>query len=190
MTEVVGLFESQRQAENAADALYDRGFNAGNVGYLNRHRDDDGNVITDEGYDVDGYAGETAEEAGKGVAGGAAGGAAVGAGAALLASAGLLLVPGVGPFLAAGTLAGTLGAAAVGAAGGAALGGAAGAIVGATDDGDDDVHETSTYYRDRVDSGYSMVSVDVEDGREGEVADILRSAGADRVDNYSDGAWS
>ena len=132
---------------------------------------------------------DTAEEAGKGVAGGAAGGAAVGAGAALLTSAGLLLVPGVGPFLAAGTLAGTLVSAATGAAGGAVLGGVAGAVVGATDSDDGVADEKASYYRDRIDTGYAMVSVNVEDSQRDEVVGILNAAGADRVDGYGDGNW-
>ena len=183
MKEVVGLFEDQAQAGRAADALFERGYDVDSVGYLNRHRDAAGNVVLDDGYDVE----DTAEEAGKGVAGGAAGGAAVGAGAALLTSAGLLLVPGVGPFLAAGTLAGTLVSAAAGAAGGAVLGGAAGAIVGAADGADDD--ETAAYYRDRIDTGYAMVSVNVDDSQRDEVVGILDAAGAHRVDSYGDGNW-
>src|SRR5690606_3413186 len=101
---------------------------------------------------------EEMSEGAKGAAGGAAGGAAVGAGAGLLASAGMLAIPGIGPFLAAGTLASTLGAAAAGAAGGAAIGGAAGAIFG-----DDDDDEKSTYYRTGVDEGGSLVTVDLPD---------------------------
>jgi hypothetical protein len=115
------------------------------------------------------------------------GGAATGAGAALLASAGLLAIPGVGPFLAAGTIAGTLAATAVGAAGGAVVGGAAGAIVGATDD--DDVDETSSYYRDRIDKGYATISVTVPEESSDEVAAALRDAGADRVEVYADTGW-
>ncbi len=184
MKEVVGLFRDQSQAERAADALFERGYDADSVGYLNRHRDANGNVALDDGYEMD----DTAGEAGKGVAGGAAGGAVVGAGAALLTSAGLLLIPGVGPFLAAGTLAGTLASAAAGAAGGAVLGGAAGAVVGMADD-DSVADETSSYYRDRIDTGYAMVSVNVEDNQRDEVVGILNAAGADRVDGYGDGNW-
>jgi len=183
--EVVGLFEDHAQAERAADALFERGYDADSVGYLNRHRDAAGKVVLDDGYEM----ADTAEEAGKGVAGGAAGGAAVGAGAALLTSAGLLLVPGVGPFLAAGTLAGTLVSAAAGAAGGAVLGGAAGAVVGATDSDDGVADETASYYRDRIDTGYAMVSVNVEDSQRDEVVGILNAAGAHRVDSYGDGNW-
>lgn len=194
MTEVVALFNDRAGAERAVEDLYARGFDAASVGYLDRRRDESGNVITDPDYtdadyrdgDVDDdTAGTAGEEAAKGAAGGAVGGAAVGAGAGLLASAGMLLIPGIGPFLAAGTLAGTLGAAAAGAAGGAAVGGAAGAIFGAATDDD----ETAEYYRGGIDRGSSMLSVEVADGQVNQVTDALRDAGADRVDVYGDEGW-
>lgn len=187
MSEVVGLFPSREAAERATERLYSLGYDADNVGYIDRHRDESGEIITDPDYRVDTDAdrtGDAGEEAAKGAAGGAIGGAAVGAGAGLLASAGLVLIPGIGPFLAAGTLAGTLATTAIGGAGGAVLGGAAGAIFGAaTDD------ETSVAYREGVERGDSLVSVDVIDGRENEVAQVLRDAGASRVDFYGDTGW-
>ena len=96
----------------------------------------------------------------------------------------MLLVPGIGPFLAAGTLAGTLGATAVGAAGGAVVGGAAGAIFGATSEDDIGAH-----YRESVNRGGALVTVDVTQDQQNEVAEVLRNAGATKVDFYDDG-WS
>lgn len=193
MTQVVGLFDSRRAAEGAVDELYSLGYDATNVGYVDRRRDESGEVITDDAYADDAYVvdtGSAGEEAAKGAGGGAVGGAVVGAGAGLLASAGLLLVPGIGPFLAAGTLAGTLGATAAGAAGGAVLGGAAGAIFGAvSEDGTSAHDDISTHYRQGVDRGSSLVTVEVMDGREDEAAEILRAAGAEKVDVYGDEGW-
>jgi len=196
MSEIVGLFPTRTEAERAIDELSMRGYDPEDLGYIDRHRNQTGEIITDESYfgdedyenDVDDDH-EVAHEAGKGAAGGAIGGAAVGAGAGLLASAGLLLVPGIGPFLAAGTLAGTLGATAVGAAGGAVVGGAAGAIFGAVDDHEHADHETSTYYRDAVAGGRTLVSVHVDDSKSSEVSDVLRATGAERVDVYGDEGW-
>lgn len=188
MSEVVGLFTSRKGAEDAIRELNDLGYTDESMGYLDRHRDETGNVVTDPDYDIADSNGDVADEAGKGAAGGAIGGAATGVGAALLASAGLLVVPGIGPFLAAGTVAATLGAAAAGAAGGAVLGGAVGAVAGARDD-DDDSDETTSYYRRGIDRGDAMVTVDVTDGRETEVADIMRRAGADRVETHGDEGW-
>lgn len=187
MSEVVGLFTNRASAEEAIRELHELGYTNESMGYLDRHRDETGEVISDPDYHVEDSTDDAAEEAGKGAAGGAVGGAVTGAGAALLASAGLLVVPGIGPFLAAGTVAATLGAAAVGAAGGAVLGGAVGAVAGASDD--DDVDETTAYYRRGIDQGDAMVTVQVSDGRESVVTDIMRGAGADRVDTHGDEGW-
>lgn len=179
MSEVVALFSNESDAERAMGELYSRGYNAETVGYVNRHRAPDGEIITDETYDADDM-GETE----KGVTGGAVGGAAVGAGSSLLASAGMLLIPGIGPFLAAGSLAATLAATAVGAAGGAAIGGAAGAIFG--DSSDDEV---ARRYRTGVEGGNAMVTVHYSEGQRDTVVDMLRSAGATDVDVYGDNDW-
>lgn len=192
MMEVVGLFRTQDEASEAANSLFSMGYNTESVGTLTRHRDESGEIILDDSYDVDSYdpdANDTAEETVKGVEGGAVAGAAVGAGASLLASAGLLLVPGVGPFLAAGTLAGAVAAGAVGAAGGAVIGGAAGAIVGATNDDELDDHEVSRTYREGLDKGQSVLSVNVDENEADRVADQMRNAGAYRVDSYDDTGW-
>lgn len=191
MSEVVALFGSRAEAEKAVDDLstYDY-FDVENVGYMDRYRDESGEIVTDEShFEDDDYDTEVSEEAGKGAAGGAVGGAAVGAGAALLASAGLLLVPGVGPFLAAGTIAGTLGATAVGAVGGAVVGGATGAIFGAAEDNDHVDHETSKHYREGVASGDAMVTLEVPDDEAYEVSQALTSLGARRVDVYGNEGW-
>jgi hypothetical protein len=187
MTEVTALFPTRSEAERATEELMARGYDPGRVGYIDRHRDEHGEIITEEGYVDD--SGEVAEEATKGAAGGAMGGAAVGAGAGFLTSAGLLLVPGFGPFLAAGTLAATLGGAAVGAAGGGVLGGAAGAIFGAAEDDDYPDDETSRHYREAVTAGRPMVSVETSETEASEVSEILRAAGAERVDVYGDDGW-
>ena len=189
MSEVVALFANRIEAERATDELLERGYDPERVGYLDRHRDEHGNIVTDETYVDDHERGDVLDEATKGAAGGAIGGAAVGTGAGLLASAGLLLIPGLGPFLAAGTLAGTLGAAAVGAASGGVLGGAAGAIFGAVDDNEHADHETSEYYREGVAEGRTLLSVDTEGTEAMEVASLLRAAGAELVDVYGDEGW-
>lgn len=193
MSEVVGLFRTRAEAEEAVDELAARGHEIHNVGYVDRFRDESGEIVTDEGYfdDADFALDETeaAEEAATGAAGGAVGGAAVGAGAALLASAGMVLVPGIGPFLAAGTLAGALAATAAGAVGGAVLGGAAGAIFGSVDGNEYAEHETSKHYREGVAQGDALVTVEVNDDMADQVASDLRTLGARRVDVYGDDGW-
>lgn len=180
VTEVVGLFDSRHEAERAIDDLYALGYSDREIGFINRQED---NYDTEDLGKV-GNAGSAGDEAAKGAAGGAIGGAAVGAGAGLLASAGMLLVPGIGPFLAAGTLAGTLAASAAGAAGGAVLGGVAGAIFGPTTN-----DEYSYYYSEGVDRGGALLTVRPVEGRESEAADALRAAGAKKVDQYGEGGW-
>jgi hypothetical protein len=178
MREVVALFDTRMEAQRAVDDLLMMGYDATKVGFMNRQRD----IDVDPDTDVD--TGTAAGEGSKGAAGGAVGGAAVGAGGALLASAGLALIPGIGPFLAAGTLAGTLAATAAGAAGGAVLGGAVGAIYGASKD-----DTQSTYYREGIDRGGALVTVNVNEGQESAVADTLRAAGAKNVDVHGGGGW-
>ena len=176
MTEVVGLFASRMDAQNAIDTLDAMGYDASAVGFLDRQPDGD--------IDVDAGPHKAVDEGVKGAAGGAIGGAAVGAGAGLLASAGLALIPGVGPFLAAGTLLGTLGASAAGAAGGAVVGGVAGTIFGAATD-----NEHSTYYRAGVEDGGSLVTVAVNDGATDQIASVLRDSGAKKVDVHGETGW-
>jgi hypothetical protein len=193
MSEVVGLFKSRMTAEDAVDQLYSLGYDATRVGFLDRNMDETGVVRAESGFDrdvTDDDTGDTAEETAKGIGGGAGGGAVVGASAGLLASAGMLAIPGIGPFLAAGTLAATLGAATAGAVGGAAVGGVAGAIFGATANDDEQIaDERATYYREGVDRGSSLVTVEVLPGQENEVGAILLEAGAEKVDVYGDGGW-
>ena len=102
-----------------------------------------------------------------------------------MASAGLAVIPGIGPFLAAGTLLGTLGATAAGAAGGAVLGGAAGSIFGASSD----TNEHGSYYRQGVDAGGSLVTVHVKDADQAEVETVLRDQGARRINAHDDAGW-
>jgi hypothetical protein len=193
VSEVVALFPTRTEAEWATDELLARGYDPEGIGYLDRYRTETGAVVTDEEYfdDEDFKQSEVLDEATKGVAGGALGGAAVGAGAGLLASAGLLLVPGIGPFLAVGTLAGTLASTGAGAAGGGVLGGIAGAIFGAAEDDEHDHEddEIADFYRAGVSEGRALVSVVVAEGDATEVASILRASGAERTDVYSDEGW-
>jgi hypothetical protein len=67
MTEVTALFPTRSEAERATEELMARGYDPGRVGYIDRHRDEHGEIITDEGYVDD--SGEVAEEATKGAAG-------------------------------------------------------------------------------------------------------------------------
>jgi len=111
---LIGIFDDRDEAELAADELREAGFREEHIGFAIRGSDAvEGGMITDA---------EGTKDA-KGAITGAATGAAIGAGFGALAS---LLIPGVGPVLAAGILATALG---YGAAG-AAIGGMYGAMRG------------------------------------------------------------
>ena len=47
MSEVVGLFTSRTSAEEAIRELHDLGYSKESLGYLDRHRDETGEVIVD-----------------------------------------------------------------------------------------------------------------------------------------------
>ena len=91
-------------------------------------------------------------------------GAAVGGGAGLLAGLGMIAIPGIGPVVAAGWLAAT----ALGVVAGSATGGLIGALVGA---GEPEAH--AHVYSEAVRRGGTLVTVQVDDGRETEAISIL-----------------
>lgn len=182
MTEVVALFATRMDAHRAVASLEEMGYDGSTVGYLDGFHDEDS---FDRDIDA-GASGDVAEEAAKGAVGGAVGGGAVGAGAGILATAGMAMVPGIGPFLTAGTILGVFGATTAGAAGGAVLGGAVGAIFGSTSDEDD---EYATYYRQGVEEGGSLVTVRADDYAIADVTNILENSGAKRVEAHGDTGW-
>lgn len=182
MTEVVALFATRMDAHRAVASLEEMGYDASTVGYLDGYHDEDS---SDEGVDEDTRR-DVAEEAARGAVGGALGGGAVGAGAGILATTGMAMVPGIGPFLTAGTILGTLGATTAGAAGGAVLGGAVGAIFGSTSD---EADEYATYYRHGVEEGASLVTVRADDYAVADVTTTLENSGAKRVEAHGDTGW-
>lgn len=168
MATVVGLFEHYQDAERAVDQLYARGFERSNVSVAARDQ-----VLADRI-----PAGKTmGTEAGEGAASGAVGGAAIGGLAGLLIGLGALVIPGIGPVVAAGTLATALTSTAVGAGIGAATGGLLGALVGMGIP-----EEDANFYAEGVKRGGVLVSVDTTEDRASMARDILRDAGALNVD--------
>lgn len=154
---VVGVFEDPSAARRAIGLLKDAGFDGDSISVLAPDREDSRVV---------------AEETGTHAAGGAATGAAVGGVlgglGGWLVGIGALAIPGVGPFIAAGTFATALGGAAIG----AGVGAIAGALVGM---GVPEEH--AKYYENEVRSGRTLVTVRA-DGRYEEAQRVLRGAGA------------
>ena len=137
---VVGVFETRARAEQALEDLRRSGFDAEDVSIL--AQDPDASLPDQTNAD----AAETADHA---TAGAVAGGLA-GAVAGWVLGAGSLLIPGVGPFIAAGALASAL----TGAAVGAGLGAIGGALthLGVPE-------EDARWYAQQVRGGRSLVTV-------------------------------
>jgi uncharacterized protein (TIGR02271 family) len=112
---VVGLFADQPAAERGIQALKAAGFSEQQIGVAVRDRSQQQSITERTGT-------QTAE----GAAAGAVGGGMVGGVIGLLAGVGALVIPGVGPIIAAGALASTLTGAGIGAAAGGIIGALAG----------------------------------------------------------------
>jgi hypothetical protein len=108
---VVGLFHNQVDAEGAIQRLKQQGFAENQIGVAIKDRSRH-SLLTEE----------TGTDAAEGAAAGAISGGVLGGVIGLLAGAGALALPGLGPILAGGTLASTLAGAGIGAAGGGLLG--------------------------------------------------------------------
>jgi uncharacterized protein (TIGR02271 family) len=104
-------------------------------------------------------------------------GTGIGGTVGLLAGLGVILIPGIGPILAAGPLVATLTGAGVGAAAGAAVGSLVGALtrIGVPEQ---DAH----FYAESVRRGGTLVMVRAEDNLADDAAEILGDAGAADVD--------
>lgn len=186
MPSVVGVLGDREAAERIIPTLVDQGIDPDTIGLMWR----DKTVRQPEEIKVASYHdhhGDPGSEAGKGALGGAIGGASVGAGTMLLASGGLALIPGIGAFLAAGTIAATAGAAAVGAGGGTLAGGLLGAINGASDDDATKTVESHHRYREAIARDGFLISVETHDRAEAaEVSELMESAGAVDVSILND----
>jgi hypothetical protein len=165
---VTHLFDDYAQAQRAVAALEQAGFSSSEVSLVSRYRDD-GTLVDD--------------------ASGAATGATVGGlaagGAGLLAALGVIVIPGIGPLVAAGLLATTLTA--------AVAGSVAGGIIGALIDhglSEDDAH----VYSEAVRRGSSLVSVSADDARAVQAGQILHQQSpvdvAGRRQHYAKSGWS
>ena len=160
---LVGVFDDRRRAQEAVAELERLGFSADQVGYAARDGDTevrDTEVTTDTG-------------SGSGALTGAATGGVLGG---IVGAAAALLIPGVGPVVAAGILGPLLGAAAAGAGIGAVGGGLIG---GLTTTGV--AEEDARYYDEQFRAGRSLVVVNAA-GREAEARRVLEQFGAYDVD--------
>jgi hypothetical protein len=114
-TSVFGLFSSSSAAERGVEALISAGFSNNAI-----------SVLMQDSQSTKDFAHEKHTKAPEGTATGAATGGVVGGTLGLLAGIGLLAIPGIGPFVAAGPIMGALAGIGVG----GTVGGLIGALVG------------------------------------------------------------
>ncbi len=112
---VIGIVETQIQAERIVDELQERGVPSGDI-----------SVLFPDKRGTKDFAYEHNTKAPEGAVAGMGAGGVVGGTLGLLAGIGALAIPGVGPLIAAGPIMATLS----GVAAGAAVGGVAGALIG------------------------------------------------------------
>jgi hypothetical protein len=161
-TAVFGIYPNEASVKLAVQALQSAGFRATDISVLFPHNE--GNKD---------FAHEKATKAPEGAAAGAGVGAVVGGTLGWLVGVGSIVIPGLGPFLAAGPIVTML--AGIGAAG--AVGGLTGALAGAG------IPEyEAKRYEGRVRNGGILVSVHCDDGDwTAKAKDILERTGADDV---------
>lgn len=159
---ITGLFDNPQDAADARRGLEALGVPLNDIGLLAHNSDSRTN-------DGDSDTSDAASGAGTGVGIGTV----IGGGAGLLAGLGVMAIPGVGPIVAAGWLASTL----AGAAAGAVAGGATGGLIGAmTDSGVDE--DTANVYAEGVRRGGTLLTVQAEQDRAGEIQEIMLESGA------------
>jgi hypothetical protein len=178
MEAIAGIFDSRTDAERAVNGLSSAGIANDRIVYLTPGSSDQAVESAVPFTDT--------EQTGTGKAMGGAVGGAMGAagGATLGAVAASLLVPGVGPVLAAGVIGAALlgvGGAATGAAAGAAL--ESGLAEGLS-------HDEVYLYEDALRQGRSVVIAFAEDddGRE-RIHNVLAQAGAESIDAARESWW-
>jgi uncharacterized protein (TIGR02271 family) len=159
---VVGLFDDFQSAQRAAERLESAGIARGNISI----------IAGNESGKYEQYVSGTGE-VGKDTAKRAGTGAAIGGGLGLLAGLTALVIPGVGPIIAAGPIAAALTGAGVGAAAGGLIGGLTKGGISEPD---------ANYYAEGVRRGGVLVMVRTSDDMADKAAEILDDAGAKDVD--------
>ncbi len=171
---VVGLFDTHSGAERAVQELHRQGFTKDEVSLVANN--------TTGIYNTDTSTSVNQEEAAEGAGSGAIGGTVVGGGLGLILSLGLLVIPGVGPVAAAGTLATVLGSTALGAGIGAAAGGLIGAMI------DSGVPESeANVYAEGVRRGGTLVMVTTSDARADDAVAVLEASDPVNVEERETG---
>jgi len=175
---VVGLFDTTQDAHEAVRDLRDAGISPENISYVARN--EQATVVEETG---------GGSEAAEGAAFGATGGTVVGGLTGLLVGLGALVIPGIGPVIAAGSIATALGTTALGAGIGAAAGGLLGALAGAGIP-----EEDANIYSEGIRRGGALVMAKVDEAQVDTVLDVMERHNVvdidDRGRSYRDEGWS
>lgn len=163
---IVGLFDTFPAAQSAVQDLVSTGIPRDHISLTSSNTTGEHRLEGDTGA-------EHGTHAGTGAATGAGIGAVVGGVGGVLASLGMLVIPGIGPILAAGPIMAALAGAGIG----AVAGGLIGALVGL---GIPEEHAHA--YAEGVRRGGTLVTVAADDAQAGPVADILNRHGAVDID--------
>ena len=161
-TAVFGIYQNEIQAERTVDDLMAGGF-----------RSDDVSVLLPDNKSSKDFAHEKNTKAPEGTATGVTAGGAIGGTLGLLAGIGMLAIPGVGPFIAAGPIMGALAGLGVG----SAVGGLIGALVGMG------IPEyEAKRYEGRIKEGGILLSVHCDTSEEiNRAKDVLKHTGAQDI---------
>lgn len=172
----IGVFPTATQAEVGVDRLIMKGFPSRGISVLLPEQPNN-QPAPQAGRPAAQPVPQTTKTSSAAAVGATAGGALFGA-LALLAGAGALAIPGIGPFIAAGPLLTGL----TGLGVGGALGGLSGALVGMGLPADE-----ATRYACRIGAGRTLLIADCEDPDQLAVAKIvLEASGAEEVSSASE----
>lgn len=155
---VMAVFRDHSSAERAVREMKERGFGQEEISLIAKDEESRGG-------------GEDMSYEDQNLADGTTAGGALGGLAGLLAGAGALLIPGIGPIIAAGPLAGALT--------GVVTGGVAGGLI---DYGIPE--ERGRHYEERVRQGRILVMVEAREGQSREAEEILQECGAEEVESH------
>lgn len=158
---VVGLFGSYDEAQAVVRDLREGGFAAGDISIVANRKPAEGSEV------------EEVETLGSGVGTGAA----IGGIAGLILGLGALVIPGIGPIIAAGPIAAALTGAGIGAAAGGLLGTLS--HMGVPED-------EANFYAEGIRHGGALVAVHAHDNQVQSALDILNGHGAVDVDERDD----
>lgn len=161
-TAVFGIYQTSDHAERAVDDLMSAGFSNGDI-----------SVLLPDNQGTRDFAHEKNTKAPEGTAVGVGTGGAVGGTLGLLAGIGMLAIPGLGPFIAAGPIMGALA--------GLGVGGAVGGVIGALVGMGMPEYEAQRY-EGRIKAGGVLLSVHCDTSDEIDRAkQVLKATGAEDV---------